>query len=123
MSEPYEVHVGDIGTKYRVRVLDESGDFDPSSASVKQLIFSMPGGVLLEKTATVETGSGAEAGRFFLTYTVTAASGSPSDEFHETSGRFKVQGYLEWADGKKYYSNKRTTDDDGNELRVHPNLR
>ena len=118
-----EVHQGDIGTTYRVRVQDENGDFDPSGASVKELIFLMPGGVVLEKTATVEVGSGDEAGQWFLTYEVGAADGSPPDEFHETVGRFKVQAYLEWADGTKYHSDVRETDDDGALLRVYPNLR
>ena len=118
-----EVHVGDIGTTYRVRVQDEDGDFDPSGASVKELIFLMPGGVVLEKEATVEVGSGDEAGQWFLTYEVEAADGSPGDEFHETAGRFQLQAYLEWSDGTKYHSDVRTTGDDGGELRVHPNLR
>jgi hypothetical protein len=125
MPDYVEVHLRDVGTKYRVRVMDEGGDFDPSSASVKQLIFLMPGDVVLEKTATVETGTGDEAGQFFLAYTVTAdaGAGSPAGDFHDAAGKVTIQAYLEWADGKQYHSNKRTTDDDGNELRVRPNLR
>ena len=119
-----EVHQFDVGTKYRVRVKDENGDFDPSSALIKRLIFLMPGNTyVLEKDATVEVGSGAELGQWFLTYTVVADAGSPQDEeFHQFTGRFKVQGYLEWANGDKYHSNVQTVDDDGNELRVHRNL-
>jgi hypothetical protein len=118
-----EVHVQDLGTTYRVRVKDEGADFDPSAASVKKLLFLMPGNdVVLEKDAAVEVGSGAEVGQWFLTYEVGADEGSPEDEFHQNAGRFKVQGYLEWADGTKYHSNVQTLDKDGNELRVHRNL-
>lgn len=122
MTQPLEVHLGDIGTIYRVRVTDENGDFDPRSATIKQLIFAMPGGVVLEKDATVLVGSGDEDGQFFLSYTVADDAGSPTDDFHQTVGKFRLQAYLEWADGTHYHSNVRTTDDDGNELRIHRNL-
>ncbi len=118
-----EVHQGDIGTLYRVRVMDEGADFDPSDASVKTLLFKMPGNsTILERTATVEVGSGSEAGQWFLTYEVGADDGSPEDQFHQNAGKFKVQGYLEWSDGTKYHSNVQTVDNEGNELRVHRNL-
>lgn len=122
MPEPVEIHVGDIGTRYRVRVQDDDGDFDPSTASIKQLIFALPNGVVIEKDATVATGSGDEAGQFFLVYEVDAGEGSPPDEFHEIAGPMTVQAYLEWSDGDRYHSNKITTDQDGNELRIHTNL-
>jgi hypothetical protein len=123
MSVP-DVHIGDIGTLYRVRVTDEGGDFDPSTATVKQLKFRLAGGTVLDKTAAVEVGAGDEAGQFFLTYTVGAGEGpgSPPDEFHSLEGAIKVQAFLEWADGKQYHSNIRSVDDDGRELRVRVNL-
>jgi hypothetical protein len=125
MPDVAEVHVGDIGTLYRVRVQDENGDFDPSSASVKELIFQMPGVAdPVVRDAAVLVGSGDEAGQWFLTYTVTEADVDTSPaEFHGQAGRVTIQGYLEWVDGDRYHSNRRTLADDGTELRVHRNLR
>jgi hypothetical protein len=119
-----EIHVGDVGTTYRLRVKDQDGDFDPSSATVKQLLFTMPGvEALVTRSASVETGAGDEVGQWFLTYSVIEADvdGSPA-EFHIESGQITVQGYLEWADGQRLHSNARVTDDYGNELRVYRNL-
>lgn len=119
----FEVHQGDVGTLYKFRVRDRGVDFDPSAATIKQLIFLMPGNsAVLTKDATVEVGSGSEAGQWFLTYQADVGEGSPEDEFHQNPGRFKVQGYLEWVDGSHYRSNIQTLDKDGNELRVYRNL-
>jgi len=119
-----EIHVNDIGTFYRARVWDEDVPFDPTLASVAELIFRMPGGVMLTKTATVVPGSGSPALEWYLTYTVVAAAGagSPPAEFHALAGPVKIQAYLEWADGTKFHSDVRTTDDEGRELRIYGNL-
>jgi hypothetical protein len=121
-TRPYEVHVNDIGTKYRVRVEDELGPFDPSDADVKQIIFKLPQGVIT-KDADVEP-DGSPATAWFLTYTVTAGAGlgSPPGEFHEEAGRFSMQAYLEYTDGTKYRSSVQTVDEDGEELRIYKNL-
>lgn len=119
-----EVHVGDVGTLYRVRIYDEGVDFDPSGATTKQLIFMMPGGVVLTKTATVVPAGGSPATYWYLTYQVLAddGAGSPPDAFHAAAGKVKIQAYLAWADGSKFHSDIRSTDEDGRELRVYPNL-
>jgi hypothetical protein len=126
-----EVHVGDIGTVYRCRCLDRGEDFDPTSATVKQLRIKMPGLLdggsppasvaMITKTATVEEGEGDEAGRFYLTYQVTAADVA-SLGFHSTPGKIKLQGYVEFASGAKYSSDIQTEDDDAVEMKVHKNL-
>lgn len=118
-----EVHVGDIGTEYHIRVFDDCVDFDPSDAVIKQLIFKLPGGVILTKTATVEP-EGSPATSWLLTYEVQPddGDGSPPGEFHAAPGAFKIQAYLEWADGSKYSSNVVTHDADGRELRIYKNL-
>lgn len=119
-----EVHVGDIGTKYRVRIRDEDGDFDPSGAVIKSILFKLPqSSVALEKNAMVEAGD-SPATFWYLTYTVQSAdgAGSPPGEFHEMAGRVSMQGYLEYADGSQFHTNVMTTDDDGTGLRVYPNL-
>lgn len=119
-----EVHVNDIGTLYRVRVLDNLLAFDPTLASVKQLIFQLPGGYVVTKDATVVGEGGSPATEWYLEYEVQASDGpgSPPAEFHLAAGKMKVQGYLEWADGSKFSSDIRTTDEDGKELKIFPNL-
>lgn len=122
MSQRPEVHVGDLGTVYRVRIQDNAVDFDPSDAVIKHLIFRMPGRITLTKDATVEVGSGAELGQWFLAYTVLAGAGQDGGDFHAAPGRVQVQAYLEWGDGSHYRSNVRTTDDQGRTLKVNENL-
>jgi len=119
-----EVHVNDIGTLYRARVWDEDLPFDPSTATVMELIFRMPGSIVLTKTATLVAGAGSPALEWFLTYAVTAGAGagSPPAEFHALAGPVKIQAYLEWADGTKFHSDVRTTDEEGRELRIYGNL-
>jgi hypothetical protein len=118
-----EVHVGDVGTKYRTEVLDNCEPFDPSTADTLQLIFLLPGGGVLVKDATLET-EGSPADRWFLTYTVVADDGigSPPGDFHAQTGPLKVQFYVEWADGRHFHSNIRAVDIDNRELRVYANL-
>lgn len=119
-----EIHVSDQGTLYRARCWDEDLPFDPTGASIKQLIFKMPGGVVLTKTATLVPGAGSPALEWFLTYTVgaSAGAGSPPAEFHALAGPVKIQAYLEWPDGTHFHSDVRTTDDVGRELRIYANL-
>lgn len=122
-----EVHVGDIGTKYKVRIRDENGDFDPSDAIVKELIFKLPGYAdPVVKDAEVET-DGSPAEIWYLTYTVTEGAGSgspgsPGEPFHAEPGKVKVQARLTYVDGSVFSSDVRTTDDDGAILRIYPNL-
>jgi hypothetical protein len=119
-----EIHVGDIGTLYRIRIQDNAVDFDPSSAAVKELVFRLPGNVLLRKTATVAVGTGDEEGQWFLTYRVLAAdgAGTPPGEFHAAVGKVRMQGFLEWADGSRFSTDERTTDDEGFQLKIHKNI-
>lgn len=118
-----EIHVGDVGTRYRVRCLDNGVDFDPTSSSVRKLLFKMPGVTsTLERTASIETGEDAEDGQFFLYYDVTTADVVTDEEFHTEPGEVEVQAYLEWADGKKFHSDVQCTDTDGAILEVYANL-
>ena len=119
-----EVHVGDTGTTYQVRIYDDMVPFDPTLASVKELTFKLPGAVTLTKTATVVPEGSPVAASWLLTYQVQAndGPGSPGADFHATTGAFKIQAYLEWADGSKYSSNVVTHDEAGRELRIYKNL-
>src|SRR5690348_12215415 len=68
------IHVGDIGTLYRARVLDAGDDFDPTIATLAELIFALPNGHTLRKTATVTTDA-SPATEWYLDYTVQAGDG------------------------------------------------
>lgn len=122
---PREVHVGDIGTKYKVRIQDENGDFDPSSAATKELIFKLPGYAdPITVDATVES-EGSPADVWYLAYTVPGSDfspGSPTDNFHREPGKVKIQARLTYADGKVFTSDVQTKDDDGQVLKIYPNL-
>lgn len=119
-----EIHVADVGTEYRMEVLDNCEPFDPSDADVMQLIFQLPGGDVLVKTASLETDNSSPATRWYLTYTVQPDDGfgSPPDDFHAKTGPLKVQFYLEYTDGRKYHSTIQTKDTQGRTLRVYKNL-
>jgi len=125
-----EIHVGDIGTVYRVRALDcrcvdganSDSDFDISEASVLELIFKMPNDVVLRKSATLAT-NGSPATQWFLEYEVQPGDGLGSPgEFHDNEGAFQVQGFVQFPDGKQWHSKVQTVDACGQELRIHPNL-
>ncbi len=48
-----EVHLGDIGTEFRITIVDEDGTaIDISSSSTKTVIFKKPDGTKLEKVAS-----------------------------------------------------------------------
>lgn len=50
------IHLGDIGTSFRISILDcNSNAIDISNASTKQIIFKKPGGGSLTKTASFVT--------------------------------------------------------------------
>jgi hypothetical protein len=134
-----QVHVGDVGTRYLMRVRDRGGlDFDPSDAPITKLIFDLPGNGVVTKTATVVGGTmeanaagelefvegGSPATTWCLAYTVEpdAGAGSPPAEFHAEEGLFTMQGYIEWSASSKFHSDEETTDVDGQELRIFPNL-
>lgn len=118
------MHIGDIGTQYQMRVLRDGLDFDPTDAVVKRLFFLLPGNHVLSRDATQEDDGGSPPAIWYLTYTVVAGDvgGSPSDDMHGEVGRMKVQGYLEYADGRVFRTDVVEEDTDGRELRVRDNL-
>ncbi len=117
-----EIHVGDIGTIYRVRVLDNGIDFDFSTADIMELIFLMPNNIVLHKAATMTT-DGSPATQFFLEYQVMPGDGVGSPgEFHDNEGPLAVQAYLHFPDSSQFHSSIQTIDTDGQELRIFPNL-
>ena len=98
-----EIHMSDIGTKFKITVLDGSSTVDVSSASTKQLIFKKPGGTKLTKTASFFT-DGTDG---IITYDT--VSGDLDED-----GMWKVQGYVVITGGSFH------TDID--RFKVHRNL-
>ena len=123
MSHQPEIHVGDRGTRYELPLEDQDGPFDPSDASVKQIVFRTPDGVIVKDAEVVAYGSPATS--WGLGYTIEEGDGlgSPTGEFHNRSGKLRVQAYLEWLDGRRFHSTERFTDDAGRELRIAGNIR
>jgi hypothetical protein len=50
-----KIHVNDIGTDFRVTIVDNNTAVDISSATSKTITFQKPNGVSVEKTATFVT--------------------------------------------------------------------
>jgi hypothetical protein len=126
-SNAAEIHVGDIGTVYRVPCYDDDltpANFDPSAATTKQLIFKMPGtAALITRAATAAQVTIDGASVWCLTYTVTAADVAAwaSDTvggFHQEAGTVKIEGYLEFSSSQKWASGTVTKDQQGRTLRV-----
>ena len=114
MSDDADVHLADVGTKYRVRVLDDGSPFDISTATTKQLIFKFNDNTVVTRTGTIEEDE--DTGDFYLTYTVS------EDTFHTVLGPFQIQAKLVFSDDSSYHSNIVTTDDGGRILQILPNL-
>ena len=113
---PEEIHVGDLGTRYYCRCLDRGRDFDPSEASTKTLIFKLPDGTLLTKTASIETTTDEGRTRWYLVYY------ADDPALPAISGALQIQGFLAYPSGRQWHSDVRTTDDEGAPLAVHDNL-
>jgi hypothetical protein len=111
MSGLAEVHVGDIGTEYRVRITDAGEPFDPTEATTKSLIFHLPSGTVSKDAEVVHSDAD-----WFLVYRVTEAG------FHTRAGRFSMQARLEFPDGSIYHSSIQTVDEHGAALAIAKNL-
>jgi len=87
------IHVGDVGTKFRVIIVDEDlQPVDVSSATVKKIYFKKGNGSKLVKTALFLT----DGKNGVIQYI-----GISGDV--DTPGRWQMQGWVEMPDGK-YYS-------------------
>lgn len=122
-----EIKVGDIGSVYRVPTFDYDTNlqnFNPSSASVKQLIFRMPGADgLCVRTATAAQVTIDGVATWCLTYTVTEADVDEyvdEDEggFHQQAGKIKIEAYVEFSNSQKWSSGIVTKDYLGRPLEV-----
>lgn len=106
-----EVHIGDVGTLYRVTITDSGTPLDLTPATTTELIFRFGAAAPVVKPATVETD-----GTYW--YLVCEAEAG----FHAQAGPYRVQARVVFPDGSVYHSDVRSADDAGRELRVHSNL-
>jgi hypothetical protein len=113
-----EIHVGDNPTLYTLALVDGEVPYDPSTADDVTLIFECPGGTLYERAATV-TNDGGSPILYRVEYTTTP---DDAETLHGTPGRMRMQVRLDWDDGRKFHSSIEIVDDDGDELRIYPNL-
>ena len=84
------VHVGDIGTIFRLTIVDEDGDaIDVSGATTKKIYFEKPDRTKIVRTATFYT-DGSDG---IIQYAVV-------DGDLNKSGDWQVQGWVDLADGE-----------------------
>jgi hypothetical protein len=125
MSEPADIHVGDVGTVYQVPCYDNDlsrVNFDPTSAATKQLIFSMPGASTpLARTAIAVQVTINAVAVWCLAYTVVAAD-VVAGQFHQQPGPVKLQGYLQYSAAQSWKSSVVATDQQGRALQVVANI-
>ena len=90
MTETQKIHVGDIGTIFRLTIKDPSGEpIDVSTATTKYIYFLKPDGSKVAKTAEFYTDG--EDG--IIQYT------SIEDDI-DTPGNWGVQGWVEKPEGE-----------------------
>lgn len=104
MSEKKEVHVGDIGTVFRLTLKEDDVVVDISAATVKKLIFELPDGTSVEKTAAFTTDG-----------TDGKIEWPAPTGFLTPGGMWKLQARVEYSNGDKWSSSIV-------EIRVYPNL-
>jgi len=123
-SEAAEIHIGDVGTVYQVPTYDNDlalANFDPTTATVKQLIFEMPGSGVLTRAATAAQVTIDGASVWCLMYTVVAAD-VVSGGFHQQPGAVKMQAYVEFSSAQKWRSGIVTKDQQNRPLQIVGNL-
>lgn len=113
---PAQTHLGDVGTAYYLRCRDRHGDFDPSSADSKQLLFQWADGTVTTVTASVQDIPDSEGrSRWYFFYRNPAG-------FHTVLGPFSIQARIAYADGSSWSSDVTTTDEDGMPYEVFANV-
>ena len=88
-----EVHVNDIGTEFRIQIMDDGSIVDLSGAYVLNIIFKKPSGVSITVTADLYT-DGTDGIMYY-----NAVAGDLDE-----AGIYKIQGYVEIGAGAFYSS-------------------
>lgn len=84
-----EIHVGDIGTKFIITILDEGEAVDISACTTKEIMFEKPDKTVLTKTASFQT-DGTDGKIFWMTTLVTDL---------DLMGQWKIQGKISIGGG------------------------
>lgn len=114
-----DIHVSDRGTKYWGRTNERGVNFDPSSATTKQLKFRLADGTVEVRTAQAEQDSD---GKWCLTYR-TDPSSDADDVLHSKVGQLAIQGFVDFgASTGRWHSDVQPNARDGRTLLVKPNL-
>lgn len=109
-----DVHVGDIGTLFKGRVLNKGVPFNPTSADTKKLVIVTPSGVRLERSATITTALVGSTTNYYLEYETLASDIDAG--LHAVAGRYKWQAILTYSDGKVFRSQVESYVIDGDNL-------
>ncbi len=132
MDQRPKIRIGDVGTIYAVPVYDGKPpvNFDPSSADTKQMRLSMPQADGSRRTITrtaqaaqvlvVNQANPLGVMTWCLTYTVVADD--VVADMHLGEGNVELQGYIAYADGRKWSSSITGYDQDGDLMQVGGNL-
>lgn len=100
-----EIHVGDVGTAFKITVKDEDeAVIDISTATLKQIWFQKADGTVVTKTASFVT-DGTDGQMQYVT----------EDDDLDQTGKWKIQGYIEIGASRKVHT-------DISEFKVWPNL-
>jgi hypothetical protein len=86
MEEITKLRLGDVGTVFRIRVVEDDLPVDLQSCTVKQILLKKPDGTYLTKTASFYT-NGLDG---YIQYT------SIDGDIDQT-GIWKIQGYVEFT--------------------------
>lgn len=97
------VHVGDVGTRYKARILANDEPYDPTMADEMTIIFTLPEGDNVERDAFLTTEGTGDKQKWFLNYDVELAD--ITDGLHAEPGVYQWQGYLHFPDDTEYHTN------------------
>lgn len=126
-----DIKVGDVGTVYFLPTFDDDlapANFDPTAATVKQIVFKMPGtSVLITRTAVAAQETIDGVATWGLQYTVTAADvaayvDATTGGFHQAAGPVKIEGYVEFSSSQKWASSRVTVDQQERDLKISRRL-
>jgi hypothetical protein len=95
-----DVHVGDIGTLFHLKIQDDGAPFDPTTATSTLLVCKTPLGLVERECEVVHVGA-----QWYLDYETVPVT---DVTFHARKGTYSVQGFIEFANGKKYSTNIET---------------
>lgn len=126
-----DVVIDDLGTEYFVPTFDEDVEpenFNPTTATVKQIVFKMPAAdgayVLITRAATAAQRETLDGDSIWgLLYTVLEADigvyvDTDNGGFHQYAGYLTLEGHVEFGSSQKWTSQPVTRDQHDRPLRI-----